>query len=167
MARFAPVAAGEKSALEFAVAKRDWRHNVSLLREMIESDANAKAYVEENVWKKGLWERVASIFGGEEEQGMYQRLAENQGLIQKALDRKDWSHASDQAAQLLQLNPFEAHALAAAEANNAAQSVTKLLWNKYHPNRKVWLPIIAIGVVATIALGVFGQMAKRWKDMNA
>jgi hypothetical protein len=25
----------------------------------------------------------------------------------------------------------------------------------------------AIGIVATIALGIFGQMAERWKDMNA
>ncbi len=57
--------------------------------------------------------------------------------------------------------------LAAAEVNSAAQDATKMLWDKYHPNQYVWLPIVAIGVIATIALGVFGQMAKRWKDMNA
>jgi hypothetical protein len=28
-------------------------------------------------------------------------------------------------------------------------------------------PNAAIGVIATIALGIFGRMAKRWKDMNA
>jgi hypothetical protein len=150
-----------------AVAKRDWRNDVALLREMIESDANAKAFVEEHVWQRSLWESATSIFAGDKEQDMYQRLATKQGLIQKALDRKDWSNASDQAARLLRLNPFEARALAAAEANSAAQSVTKLLWDKYHPNSYVWLPIVAIGIIATIALGVFGQMAKRWKDMNA
>ena len=153
-----------------AVAKRDWRNDVALLREMIESDAKAKAYVEAHVWEKGLWERVASIFGDDVEQDMYERLAdrtEKRDLIQKALDQKDWSNASDQAARLLRLNPFEARALAAADANSAAQNATKLLWDKYHPNRNVWLPIVAVGIVATIALGVFGQMAKRWNDMNA
>ena len=140
---------------------------------MIETDADAKACVEEHVWEKSLWERVASVFGESHEQDMYERLAENQDLIQQALNRKDWSGASEQAARLLRLNPFEARALAAAEAyridefNSAAQAATKMLWDKYDPNRKVWLPIVAIGVIATIALGIFGQMAKRWKDMNA
>jgi hypothetical protein len=134
---------------------------------MVESDAAAKAYMEEHVWEKSLWEWIISLFWDEDEQDMYERLAENQDLIQKALDRKDWSGASDQAARLLRLNPYEARALAAAEVNHAAQSATKMLWDKYHPNRNVWLPMIAIGVVAAIALGIFGQMAKRWKDMNA
>ena len=150
-----------------AVAERDWRNDVALLREMVESDAGAKAYVEEHVWKKSLWERVTSVFGGKDEQDMYKRLAGNQDLIQKALDKKDWSSASDQAARLLRLNSYEARALAAAEVNHAAQTATKMLWDKYHPNRNVWLPMVAIGVVAAIALGVFGQMAKRWNDMNA
>jgi len=149
------------------VAKRDWTTDIALLREMIESDANARAYVEARVWEKGLWERFMGLFGDPEEQNMYERLADNQDLIQKALDEKDWSNASEQAAGLMRLNPFEARALAAAEVNNAAQAATKMLWDKYHPNQYVWLPIVAIGVLATIALGVFGQMAKRWKDMNA
>ena len=42
-----------------------------------------------------------------------------------------------------------------------------LLWDKYYPQYKVWLPFAAIGVLAAIALAIFGQMAKRWKDMNA
>ncbi len=150
-----------------AVAKRDWTHDMPLLRELIESDERAKAYVEQRVWEKGLWERITSVFGDEVEQTLYQRLAENQHLIQRALEQKDWSNASDQAARLLRLNPFEARANAAAEVNHAAQNATQLLWKKYHPNRNVWLPIVAIGIIAAIALGVFGQMAKRWKDMNA
>ena len=72
-------------------------------------------------------------------------------LIQQALDRKDWSKASEQAARLLRLNPFEARSLAAAEANHAAQTATQLLWDKYHPNRNVWLPIVAIGILAMLA----------------
>jgi MFS family permease len=44
---------------------------------------------------------------------------------------------------------------------------TRILWETYHPQYKVWLPFAAVGVAAAIALAVFGQMAKRWKDMNA
>ena len=150
-----------------AVGKRDWNTDVALLREMIETDPAAKAVVEAQVWEVGWWERFISMFVTTEEQDMYVRLADNQHLIQKALDAKDWSQQTEQAAQLLQLNPFEARSRAAADVNNAAQAATKMLWDKYSPNWYVWLPIIAIGVVATIALGIFGQMAKRWKDMNA
>jgi MFS family permease len=44
---------------------------------------------------------------------------------------------------------------------------TQLLWDTYNPQYYVWIPIAAIGVAAIIALAIFGQMAKRWKDMNA
>jgi MFS family permease len=44
---------------------------------------------------------------------------------------------------------------------------TQILWNTYDPQYATWLPFAAIGVVAAIALAVFGQLAKRWKDMNA
>lgn len=44
---------------------------------------------------------------------------------------------------------------------------TRILWDTYNPQYKVWLPFAAIGVGAAVALGVFGQLAKRWKDMNA
>ncbi len=47
------------------------------------------------------------------------------------------------------------------------EAATRLLWETYHPQYSVWLPFAAIGVVATIALAIFGQMAKRWKDMDA
>jgi MFS family permease len=46
-------------------------------------------------------------------------------------------------------------------------AATNLLWDTYSPHLHVWLPFAAIGVVAFVALAVFGQMAKRWKDMNA
>ncbi len=48
-----------------------------------------------------------------------------------------------------------------------ATLATRLLWNTYHPQYAVWIPFAVIGVVATLALAVFGQMARRWKDMNA
>ena len=60
-----------------------------------------------------------------------------------------------------------ARALAAGEMNDAALSATHMLWDEYDPQYKVWIPFAVIGVIATIALGIFGQMAKRWKDMNA
>ncbi len=48
-----------------------------------------------------------------------------------------------------------------------ASAATSLLWNTYHPQLYVWLPFAAIGVVAVVALAVFGRMARRWSDMNA
>ena len=68
---------------------------------------------------------------------------------------------------LLELNPYEARALVAVEVGDSAKSATKLLWDTYHPQYKVWLPFAAIGFVAIVALAIFGNMAKRWKDMNA
>jgi len=44
---------------------------------------------------------------------------------------------------------------------------TQILWDAYDPQFYVWIPFAAIGVVAAIALAIYGQMAKRWKDMNA
>ena len=48
-----------------------------------------------------------------------------------------------------------------------AVAATQLLWDTYHPNVKVWVPFALVGVVAAIALWVFGRMARRWADMNA
>ncbi|HRS27379.1 MAG TPA: MFS transporter [Phycisphaerae bacterium] len=46
------------------------------------------------------------------------------------------------------------------------QQATALLWDTYNP-QYIWFPFAAIGVVAAIALAIFGQLAKRWRDMNA
>jgi len=48
-----------------------------------------------------------------------------------------------------------------------ANAATRLLWDTYHPQVHVWLPFAAIGVVAAIALWIFGRRARKWKDMNA
>jgi proton-dependent oligopeptide transporter, POT family len=45
-------------------------------------------------------------------------------------------------------------------------AATQMLWNTYSPQR-VWIPFLAIGVLAAVGLWIFGQRAKRWKDMNA
>jgi hypothetical protein len=50
------------------------------------------------------------------------------------------------------------------ECNDAVAAFSVL---PHQPQYAVWTPIVAIGVIATVALGIFGQMAKRWKDMNA
>jgi dipeptide/tripeptide permease len=47
-----------------------------------------------------------------------------------------------------------------------AVTSTRMLWDTYHPHY-VWIPFAAIGVLAAIALYVFGQKAKKWSDMNA
>lgn len=149
------------------VGKHDWTQDVAFLRELVESDAAVQEYVEQHVWQRGWLERVRALFQKPRPGDTYERLARNPHLIQHALDRKDWTRTPAQAARLLRLNPFEARARVAAEINQAAQEATRRLWDVYQPNRGVWLPIVVVGIVATIALGVFGQMAKRWHDMNA
>lgn len=45
-------------------------------------------------------------------------------------------------------------------------AATHMLWDTYHPHL-IWIPFACIGVVAAIALYIFGQKAKKWSDMNA
>lgn len=134
-----------------AIARRDWKKDVDFLTEMIESDAAAKAVITE-----------AGANPSD-----YAAIAGKQNLIQKALAKKDWAANPAHAAALLELNPFEARALVAVEVGDSAKSATALLWQIYHPQYKVWFPFAAIGILAIIALAIFGNMAKRWKDMNA
>jgi hypothetical protein len=135
-----------------AIARRDWRKDVDLLAELIESDPAAKAIV---------------VATRDSEPIDYSTIAGNQDLIQQALQEKDWAANPTHAAILLELNPYEARALVAVEVGDSAKAATRLLWETYHPQYRVWLPFAAIGFVAIIALAIFGNMAKRWKDMNA
>ncbi len=159
-----------------AVARKDWTKDKDFLEEMIASDDAATyivaAEIDKESWRERIWNAVRSLFTSDEkslarEGTDYERLAGKQDLIQKALDAKDWSRSPRQAARLLRLNPFEARALVAVEVERSAVTTTQLLWDTYTPQYFVWLPFAAIGVLATIALGIFGQMAKRWADMNA
>lgn len=136
-----------------AVAKRDWSRFQPLLAAMIESDPKARQIARDGIRA-----------GGELN---YAELAKQQKVIQDALSAKDWAAAPRQAAELLELNPYEAHALVAAEVRGSFLSTTSLLWSQYAPQYRVWIPFAAIGIIATIALAIFGQMAKRWADMNA
>ncbi len=134
-----------------AVARRNWSHDKSFLRELVLSDPDATAVAREKVRGDALIDE----------------LARNPEYIRAALAEKNWTDDPEQAARLLRLNPFEARALAAAEMNNAAVTTTQLLWKQYHPQYKVWIPFASIGVIAAIALYIFGRLAKRWSDMNA
>jgi hypothetical protein len=156
-----------------AVARKDWRKDIELLRQIIESDPAVTSVVlsaiDEVPWYGRLFTWGRDLFGGaqREPKSVAERLATKQNLIQKALAEKDWTKSPGNAARLLGLSPFEARALVAAEVNRSPATGTRLLWDTYHPQYKVWIPFAAIGVLATIALGIFGQLAKRWKDMNA
>lgn len=48
-----------------------------------------------------------------------------------------------------------------------ATAATQMLWDTYSPQYNVWIPFAAVGVISAIALFIFGQMAKKWSDMNA
>jgi len=159
-----------------AVARRDWSRDVAFLRELIESDEGAMTAVARRVDEDGveallkqdpppddLLSRIRAFVSQER----WKKLSEKQGLIQKALDAKGWRRVPEQAARLLAMNPYEARALVSVDVGDSAKVATKLLWEKYDPQYRVWLPFAGIGLVAIIALAIFGQMAKRWKDMDA
>ena len=46
-------------------------------------------------------------------------------------------------------------------------AATQLLWDTYDPQLHVWIPFALIGVLAAVALWVFGRLALKWSDMNA
>jgi MFS family permease len=152
-----------------AIARKDWTRDVDLLAAIVESDPAVREAMEEGLQEWSWGEHWRAMIQGEDIEALppVERLSERQDLVQKALSAKDWSKSPDLAARVLELNLYEARRLVAAEVNNAAQKATSLLWEAYSPQYKVWIPFAAIGVGATIALAIFGQMAKRWKDMNA
>ncbi len=156
-----------------AVAHVDWPNDTDLLAEIIESDPAVMdvvmAGIDHRSFTSRLIDAIGAWFGSaaDQDQTLAERLAQNQDLIQMALAEKDWSKSPRQAARLLRLNPFEARALVAAEINHAPVTATKLLWDTYHPQYHVWIPFGVVGILATIALAIFGRMAKRWADMNA
>ncbi len=154
-----------------AVARRDWTRDVPLLREMIDTAPAARQIVEQRIDYQPVDEAIRSgvmrLFGWRPPTELVERLAEKQWLIQEALAAKDWTAHPEHARELLRLGVPEARAKAAIEIGNAGIAATTLLWDNYRPQYKVWIPFAVIGVLATIALAVFGQMAKRWADMNA
>lgn len=47
-----------------------------------------------------------------------------------------------------------------------SEEATQLLWDTYHPQYHVWIPLLAIGVLAMLAFAVYGRKASKWTDMN-
>jgi POT family proton-dependent oligopeptide transporter len=139
-----------------AVARQDWTRDIAFLREMVESDDDALAVLQS-----------ARGIQGKPSAEDFALMADDHDLVQEALRAKNWAASPQHAAHLLGLNPFEARVQAASEVSRSRVAATKLLWDTYDPQYKVWIPFSAIGFVAAIALLIFGRMAKRWKDMNA
>ena len=153
-----------------AVARRDWKHDLGLLRELVSSDPQAVKIVREGIGHRGLLEglvlRITKLFSSDEYEGEaapdginYYQLAGQQELVQKALAAKDWSRTPDQARIVLGLNPYEAAALKSQDAPKA----TKLLWNKYHPY-KVWYYLGLVGLIGTIGMIIFYFATKKPKE---
>lgn len=160
------------------VARKNWGADRELLRELIRHDEAALDIVLAEIDKDGMTDKIFAlikrVFGSDAYKGEmtdegvnYTRLAGKQDLIIKALDAKDWTRCPELIPQVLRLNPFEARALAASEAAKSPLTTTAMLWEKHDPQYKVWLPFAAIGVLAAIALAIFGHKAKKWADMNA
>lgn len=78
-----------------------------------------------------------------------------------------WKGNPNQLAELVGVDRTQAFDKLMNVLNLNAKDATGLLWDTYHPHLYVWLPIASIGFLAVIALIIFSQMAKRWKDMNA
>jgi len=146
---------GRKHLLFSAVARRDWSNEVGVLGDLLGAEGKDLIDLVSGRTEVGFFTKLYHMIWG--------YTAE----VMEALDGMDWSRHPEEAGYLLGINPYEARALAAAEIRNAKQTTTRLLWDTYNPQYKVWIPFALIGVVATIALGIFGAMAKRWKDMNA
>ena len=79
---------------------------------------------------------------------------------------KNWDGKMASLEQTLGVSRVDAMAKLQEVAGWDAVDATQMLWNTYSPHY-IWLPFAAIGVVASVSLLIFGQMAKRWKDMNA
>jgi len=136
-----------------ALARKDWKKDTRFLSDLINGDPNAEAVVKERLGNSAV-EKI-------------EILATQRDVILAALTAKDWTSSNRDAAWLMGVNPHEARAILATEENQAHVKATKLLWDRYHPQYRVWIPFACVGLVAMIALAIFGQMAKRWKDMNA
>lgn len=114
------------------------------------------------------------IFAGSKLAGLiYGNVGEKATLALRYIAEKrgiEWRPFVDSVSGLEQtLGITRNEAMPALEKmmNLSSQEATTLLWDTYSPNLTVWLPFAAIGVVSAIALIVFSQMAKKWKDMNA
>lgn len=80
---------------------------------------------------------------------------------------KNWDGHAKSLETAIGIPRTEAFAKLQEVLNINANDATRLLWDHYHPQYYFWLPFVAVGITATIALYIFGRMARRWSDMNA
>ncbi len=117
----------------------------------------------------GLGVGVGSWVGG----FLYGHYGEKATLALKYLaektalgDRRPWDGSISTLEELVGIPRTEAFAKLQEVVGQDGVYCTQLLWDTYHPNLRVWIPFAVIGVLAAIALAIYGQLAKRWKDMN-
>jgi len=80
---------------------------------------------------------------------------------------KNWDGSVASLEEVLGVKRTEAMAKLQEVTGQDAVAATKMLWDTYHPQLHVWIPFAAIGVLAAVALWIFGRMARKWTDMNA
>jgi len=82
-------------------------------------------------------------------------------------ESRHWDGSVDTLEATLQIARPQAFTRLMELTGHDAVQATQLLWDTYQPQYAVWLPFAAIGVVAIVALAIFGRLARRWSDMNA
>jgi hypothetical protein len=80
---------------------------------------------------------------------------------------KHWDGQVDHLEASLGITRAEAFGKLLDVLGTSGTQATQLLWETYHPQYYVWIPLATIGFVAMVALAVFGRKARRWSDMNA
>ncbi len=131
--------------------------------------------------RKGLYLGYANIpmglgqaLGGPLTSFLYGRWGEKANLSLKYLLQhtpwgagRNWDGSVASLEQATGVTRSDAFAKLQSVLGKSGHDVTRLLWETYHPQYYVWLPLAGIGVFAAIALAIFGRMARRWNDMNA
>ena len=131
--------------------------------------------------KKGLYLGYVNIpigigggFGNYLAGKIYGRVGEKATLALKYLlehtpfgQGKTWNGDPEALEAAVGVSRTEAFAKLQEVLGKEGPEATRILWETYDPQYYTWLPFAAVGVVAAIALAIFGQLAKRWKDMNA
>ena len=79
---------------------------------------------------------------------------------------KAWDGSADTLEKVTGITRTDAFVKMQEYLGATPMEATQLLWDTYHPQYHTWIPFASIGVIAAIALYIFGRMAKRWKDMN-
>jgi len=131
--------------------------------------------------KKGLYLGYVNIpigigggFGNYIAGKIYSRVGEKATLALKYMmeetpfgEGKAWDGSVHTLEEAAGVSRTEAFAKLQEVLGVDGPSATKILWDTYDPQYKVWIPFAAIGVLAAIALAIYGRLAKRWADMNA